>query len=160
MPKQDKTVDELTSESKEVVRKIRFLIDAHHETVPGLAKGVGVMPETIQDVLDGQSLPSGALIRRIADRFSLPIDFFTTEVSFDMKSKQKVRSTRAAKTANPRRSSSPSAQGKKKSPSVGAQDGALLQQALIELLIQKGVISADEWNARIRLVDRKSGQRN
>ena len=89
----DVSVDQTTA-----VRKIRFLIDTHHETVPGLAKGIGVLPATIQDVLDGQSLVSSALVRRIADRFNLPMDFFSaepvSEKDASMETTQ-VKSTRA-----------------------------------------------------------------
>ena len=90
MPQEDKTIEDVMSEPKEVVRKIRFLIDTHHETVPGLARGVGVLPNTIQDVLDGQSLPSSALVRRIAQRFALPVEFFSSEVSRDPRPKRSV----------------------------------------------------------------------
>ena len=148
MRQEDKTIDDALSESKEVVRKIRFLIDTHHETVPGLARGVGVLPNTIQDVLDGQSLPSSALIRRIAQRFSLPMDFFSSEVSRAPRPRRSVRNKSKAVS----RKSEPNPV----SVATGAQDEVLLQKALIELLIQKGVISADEWNARIRLVTRRS----
>ncbi|MGE4618254.1 MAG: hypothetical protein AAEJ04_00435, partial [Planctomycetota bacterium] len=48
--------------------------------------------------------------------------------------------------------------GPQKKASAVAPDGTLLQQALIELLIEKGVISADEWNARVRLVARRSSR--
>ncbi|MEC9476887.1 MAG: hypothetical protein VX764_07625 [Planctomycetota bacterium] len=161
MAKPDKTVEELTSESKEVVRKIRFLIDAHHETVPGLAKGVGVLPETIQDVLDGQCHPSGALVRRIAERFSLPVEFFTGEVSFDIDPKRK-KSGKAerSRVVSPKSKSTPAPVTRKKTRTTGTKEIASLQQSLIELLIQKGVISADEWNARIRLVARKSTEKS
>ena len=153
MSQEDKIIDELTSEPEQVVRKIRFLIDAHHETVPGLAKGVGVLPDTIQDVLDGQSLPSSALVRRIAERFSLPLDFFSSEACRAPKPKRAVRKKgSAASQAQP----STQAPRENKSAVNGTQDESLLQQALIELLIQKGVISADEWNARVRLVARRN----
>lgn len=161
MAKPDKTVDELTSESKEVVRKIRFLIDAHHETVPGLAKGVGVLPETIQDVLDGQCHPSSALVRRIADRFSLPLEFFTGEVAFDIEPKRKKSGkAKQSRAVSPKSKSAPAPGTRKKSRTTGTKELASLQQSLIELLIQKGVISADEWNARIRLVARKSTEKS
>jgi hypothetical protein len=39
-------------------------------------------------------------------------------------------------------------------------DASVLQQSLIELLIQKGVISADEWNARVRLVSSRKPTSN
>ena len=171
-----------------VIRKLRFLIDAHHETVPGLARGIGVLPNTIQDVLDGQAFPSRALVRRIADRFSLPMEFFSAEVgsisepkssrsgkgtprtrqtiakkpTAQSRSKGAGSSTTAASTAATRERTSRTpkpggaADAKTAEKSKVAPPGtAVLQQALIELLIQKGLISADEWNARVRLVSRR-----
>ncbi|HIC23604.1 MAG: hypothetical protein COB10_03785 [Planctomycetota bacterium] len=148
MPQEDKTIEDVMSEPKEVVRKIRFLIDTHHETVPGLARGVGVLPDTIQDVLDGQSLPSSALVRRIAQRFALPVEFFSSEVSRDPRPKRSVSSK--GKAVSQKSEPNP------ESAATGSQHEVRLQKALVELLIQKGVISADEWNARIRLVTRRS----
>ena len=131
------------------VRKIRFLIDTHHETVPGLAKGIGVLPDTIQDVLDGQSHVSGALVRRIADKFQLPMDFFSAEPVADQQlqvktpEKPQVRSTRAQRV-----------ESKPKpvvtSPSSEMDEVRRTQKALIELLIDKGVIHSGEWQARLR----------
>jgi transcriptional regulator with XRE-family HTH domain len=161
-----------------VIRKIRFLIDAHHETVPGLARGIGVLPNTIQDVLDGQAFPSRALVRRIAERFSLPVEFFSAEIGSTSESKGTGSGPRAArkspqKSARSRRpKGAPSTPAAAKVPATAkpvarAQDKvaaagavvpgtAVLQQALIELLIQKGLISADEWNARVRLVSKRN----
>ena len=156
-----------------VIRKIRFLIDAHHETVPGLARGIGVLPNTIQDVLDGQAFPSRALVRRIAERFSLPVEFFSAEVGSHSESKATGSGHRTARKS-PQKSASPrspkgarSTKAAAKVPATAKRDAraqdkvaapgaAVLQQALIELLIQKGLISADEWNARVRLVSRRS----
>lgn len=155
-----------------VIRKIRFLIDAHHETVPGLAKGIGVLTNTIQDVLDGQSFPSRALVRRLAERFSLPIEFFEADVTTidhraaassrrDAPGRARVGQPAGKKTS---KTQEKKPQGKKTSrtrttkPTTAGQvpvDAAVLQQSLIELLIQKGVISADEWNARVRLVSNR-----
>ena len=156
-----------------VIRKIRFLIDAHHETVPGLARGIGVLPNTIQDVLDGQAFPSRALVRRIAERFSLPVEFFSAEVGSSSESKGTGSGSRAARKSSQKSASSRSSKGAPSTPAKGkvsatakpvawAQDKvavpgtAILQQALIELLIQKGLISADEWNARVRLVSKRN----
>ncbi|MBT7641084.1 MAG: hypothetical protein HN598_11450, partial [Planctomycetes bacterium] len=48
------------------------------------------------------------------------------------------------------------AQDKVAAPGAVVPGTAVLQQALIELLIQKGLISADEWNARVRLVSKRN----
>ena len=186
MPQRDKNKNKVRDRQGEeralvpevVIRKIRFLIDAHHETVPGLAKGIGVLPNTIQDVLDGQSFPSRALVRRLAERFSLPIEFFEAEVSaIDNHTAipAKKRASGRSRVGQPARKK---IQGKKtegkKSTAAGHQrtrvakstpaqlplDAAVLQQSLIELLIQKGVISADEWNARVRLVSNRKATSN
>ncbi len=152
----------------EVVKKLRFLIDAHHETVPGLARGIGVLPTTIQDVLDGQAFPSNALVRRIAKRFSLPLEFFyepnrNAETGPRQSAGKKTQnSSRSAKRSTPGRrkgkpGKSPSATARKesgagiKNPAISTVDTQLLQQTLVELLVQKGIISIDEWNARLRL---------
>ncbi len=152
----------------EVVKKLRFLIDAHHETVPGLARGIGVLPNTIQDVLDGQAFPSNALVRRIAKRFSLPLDFFVgspreTETGTPQSAgKNSGKSTRSAQSTTSKRKqgkvsttrSAPAAKvsgASGKQPAVTGVDPQILQQTLVELLVQKGVISIDEWNARLRL---------
>lgn len=140
----DFSVDQTTA-----VRKIRFLIDTHHETVPGLAKGIGVLPGTIQDVLDGQSLVSDALVRRIAERFKLPMDFFSAE-ALPVKTEDSapadsavVRSTRARRVES--RSESPV-----DSTNSDLDEVRRTQKALVELLIDKGVIQSGEWQARLR----------
>ncbi len=133
------------------VRKIRFLIDTHHETIPGLAKGIGVLPGTIQDVLDGQSLASSALVRRIADRFQLPMDFFSaepiadtqSEVHVDQEEKPVIRSTRAQRIESKQENSI-------SAPSSDMDEVRRTQKAMIDLLIDKGVIQPGEWQARLR----------
>ena len=138
---------EVSVDQATAVRKIRFLIDTHHETVPGLAKGIGVLPGTIQDVLDGQSLVSSALVRRIADRFSLPMDFFSAEPLNEKDAgtgETTVKSTRARRV-----------ESRSESKSSSSSESELLelrrtQKALVELLIDKGVIQPGEWQARLR----------
>ncbi len=185
MPQRDKNRNNTVNRQGEqqglvpeiVIRKIRFLIDAHHETVPGLAKGIGVLPNTIQDVLDGQSFPSRALVRRLAERFSLPIEFFeanVTTIDDRAASSSRVEAPRRARVGQSAgkkasKTQRKKTQGKKsprprtnKSTTAGQVpvDAAVLQQSLIELLIQKGVISADEWNARVRLVSNRNTTSN
>ena len=138
---------EVSVDQATAVRKIRFLIDTHHETVPGLAKGIGVLPGTIQDVLDGQSLVSSALVRRIADRFSLPMDFFSAEPLSEKNTgtgETTVKSTRA------RRVEAKSESRNSTSSENEVEELRRTQKALVELLIDKGVIQPGEWQARLR----------
>ena len=137
----DVSVDQTTA-----VRKIRFLIDTHHETVPGLAKGIGVLPGTIQDVLDGQSLVSSALVRRIADRFNLPMDFFSAEPVSEKDASMEtiqVKSTRARRVDS-RPETTPVSTGS------DLDEVRRTQKALVELLIDKGIIQPGEWQASLR----------
>ena len=138
---------EVSVDQATAVRKIRFLIDTHHETVPGLAKGIGVLPGTIQDVLDGQSLVSSALVRRIADRFSLPMDFFSAEPQSEKETgagETTVKSTRARRVeTKPVTRNSTSSESE-------LEELRRTQKALVELLIDKGVIQPGEWQARLR----------
>ena len=111
------------------------------------------MPGTIQDVLDGQSLVSDALVRRIADRFKLPMDFFSaepitgkTEVTTTpgaLVDSSIVRSTRAQRVDFRPESLVDSSKS-------DLDDVRRTQKALVELLIDKGVIQPAEWQSRLR----------
>ena len=140
---------EVSVDQATAVRKIRFLIDTHHETVPGLAKGIGVLPGTIQDVLDGQSLVSSALVRRIADRFKLPMDFFSAEPVSEKEAPAEVatvKSTRARRVESKVETQTSSAADNE----TELEEILRTQKALVELLIDKGVIHSGEWQARLR----------
>ena len=149
---QDTGDRDLSVDQDSAVRKIRFLIDTHQETVPGLARGIGVLPGTIQDVLDGQCHASHALVRRIADRFSLPLEFFSGDVPKEREvSPRSNKTSVSSPTTRAQRVETPSTVHSQSHDST-LDELILSQKALVSLLQDKGLISSSEWQARLRSV--------
>ncbi len=142
-------------QSKKTIRKIQFLIDANHVTVPQVADTIGVPHRTLQDVLDGIAHASEGLIRKCADYFGVTLEFITG---------QEAPAPKAAPPAHGRatpwdggktavRASATPAPTEKPLGALNVRTVATRHQALVELLIEKGIISARDYHEKVRKVE-------
>ena len=146
--------------SGHAVKKIQFLIDANHVTVPQVADTIGMPHKALLDVLDGISHPTESVLRRCADYFGVTFEFITGQ-----EAPAKGGKSSGSTGARPRSAggSAPRAGGRERpapeapSPTLNVRTIATRFQALVELLIEKGVISAREYHERVKKVEERSG---
>ena len=147
MPSKD-PIEKLTWDvsPREAVKKIQFLISTNHVTVPQLAHEIGVQHRTLQDVVDGLSFPTEAMVRRCAKYFGVKESFITGE---EAASTERSGSSSSRKGGS--RGSKPGSSASKSSLNV--RTVATRHQALVELLIEKGVIQAREYQEKVAQVE-------
>ena len=142
MPSKD-PIDKLSWEvsPREAVKKIQFLITTNHVTIPQLAHAIGVQQRALQDVVDGLAFPTEAMVRRCADYFGVKPHFITGE-------------------EDPARTPRPGSAGMRKGPpgrasrnTLNIRTVATRHQALVELLIEKGVITARDYQEKVAQVE-------
>ena len=147
MPSKD-PIDKLSWEvsPREAVKKIQFLITTNHATIPQLADAIGVQQSALQDVVDGLSFPTEAMIRRCAKHFGVKASFITGE---EEPRDERPGSSSARKGGS--RGSKPGSSASRNSLNV--RTVATRHQALVELLIEKGVIQTREYQEKVAQVE-------
>ncbi len=108
-----------------------------------MAELIGVSRKSIEDVVDERSLPTPTLLKKVAKHFGVQESFFTAEGSertSDSETSSKGLSHEARKS-NP---------ATKKQESLTLKTLASRYQSLVELMVEKGVFSAAEYNQKIQ----------
>lgn len=135
-----------------VARKIRFLMETNHFTVPFVAEELGVTRATLQDVLDERREPTKALLDKIARYFSVPKHFFGEVVEapapavpdpLDFGPVKPATSAKAGSSKTARRAA------------LDLRGLATRYQALVELLVARGVFTAAEYRAQVEQVEER-----
>lgn len=135
-----------------VARKIRFLMETNHFTVPFVAEELGVTRATLQDVLDERREPTKALLEKIARYFSVPKNFFGEVVEAPAPAVADPLDFGPVKPAAPAKG------GNSKTARRAALDLrglATRYQALVELLVARGVFTAAEYRAQVEQVEER-----
>lgn len=129
-------------------RKIRFLLETHHYTVPFVAEELGITRASLQEVLDERREPTSSLLSKLSVYFSVPKDFFGGIATQDPAA---VIDPLLDFDAPPAKSS---AGGKAaKSKPLDLRGLALRYQALIELLVAKGIFTAADYRNQVEQVE-------
>jgi hypothetical protein len=186
MPIQDPTThdSQWTNGPREVVRKLQFLLDTNHVTVMSLAERTGITKKLIQDILDGASLPTEAMLRKFAEFFGVTLEFIlgrddgasTQRGSAAVRSPSTGRSSSgkgsagiakgssgvrkgsagvAKGSAGPGRGTAPAGKRTKGAGSLNIRAVATRHQALVELLVEKGVISARDYSELVQRIEKR-----
>ncbi len=155
------------SSPQRTVRKLQFLIDTHHVTVQMLADSIGVPHKTLFEVLDGVALPTEGFIRKCAEYFEVPLEFVSGQGT-SSKSKEGVtksrspqktaRASKEAKGTGRTRSSqrTPSRRSQEQaSESLNVRTLAIRHQALLELLIEKRVLTPQEYHDQVKRIEER-----
>ena len=127
-------------------RKLRFLLETHHLTVPRLAEILTIRRQTLQQMVDGKADAARHNLISIAKHFGVEADYFD-DVKHD-KSESAGSETRSGSTRSKKRA--------EPAESLTLKTLAVRYQGLVELLIEKGVFSAAEYNEHIRCVEDRS----
>ena len=149
MPTQDPTAWEMNS--AQAKRKLQFLIDTNHVTIPQVADTIGVPTAVLQQVLDGVSHPTESLIRKCADYFGVTFEFITGQETTTPEA-----AAPAHGRARPIRESKPNVEKSEDSKSKGTLNVRTLatrHQALLELMIEKGLITARDYQEQVKVVE-------
>ncbi len=130
------------------VRRIRFLMDTSHITMQDLAVELGMRKSDLLEILDGLAQPSTHFIRETARHFGVTIEFLMSGKELGEKG--------ATPAAAPVAAHAP-AKAKRKPVRTGGgafvlKDLAIRHQALLELLVQKGTITAGEYKAVVEQI--------
>lgn len=161
--------------NRAAVRRIRFLLENNRLPVHRAAELMGVRKSVLQDVLDRKNQPTEELLRKIAAYFDVELEFIcgaeesvsspgaSASASKGPTSTPKKASpeARTLGKATPAGSSSARSKGSPKKSSRGTKLNtrslASRHQALLELLLEKRVITAAEYHARIEEVENRRG---
>ena len=158
----------------EAGRRVRFLVETNHLTVPRLAEIIGVGRVSLQEVVDGRAQPSDALLNKVAQHFGVPHDFFTSTQSMVMRPHTKAADTvvpnmmPVQKPAPAAKQSSAGAarvtRGTRKRQSTSGESDkeplnlrtlAIRYQALMELLVAKNVFTVTEYRDQVASVENR-----
>lgn len=146
--------DFLKYSQQAVVKKVQFLIDANHETVPAVARAIGVTQLILQDVLDGNSDISPSLVARLARHFQVDEFFLTGVVA--------VRGVEK-KQPDPISEVNPAVEEGNEQPgeisvpeTLNLKMLAVRHQALVELMIEKKVFTSAEYHSSILDIQQRS----
>ena len=154
MPTQEPTAWEMNS--AQAKRKLQFLIDTNHVTVPQVANTIGVPVQTLQQVLDGAAHPSESPVRKCADYFGVTFEFITgqevTAPEAAPPAHGRAKRSRDTKSTKASAATDPLDDGKSKG-TLNVRTLATRHQALLELLIQKGLITAREYQDQVKIVE-------
>ncbi|MEM7261003.1 MAG: helix-turn-helix transcriptional regulator [Planctomycetota bacterium] len=145
-----------------VGRKLRFLLETHHTTVSELASIVDVRRETIQDLVDGTADARASTLQSIARYFEVGDEYFdgakaegeaapTSEADL-------MRKGARNSSGNARNATRPAAPAKS-AEALSLKTLAVRYQGLIELMLEKGVVTPAELNEKMREVDARAKKR-
>jgi len=158
------------SSPRAIVRKLQFLLDTNHVTVMAIAERTGIPKKLIQDILDGASLPTEAMLRKFADFFGVTLEFILGRDDGGSASRGSgaTRSSSAARTSPGKGSagigkgSAGTAKGApvpgkrtKTAGSLNIRAIATRHQALVELLVEKGMISARDYHEMVQKIEKR-----
>ncbi|MGE3166761.1 MAG: helix-turn-helix domain-containing protein [Planctomycetota bacterium] len=165
---------------RRAARRIQFLLDNHRLPAHEAARQLGVRKTVLQDILDGRSFPTEGLLRKIAAHFRVDLDFLvgSTEIAEPPTPTSTTapagvagpppqstapRPARPSATSvpgsdPPKAESPPQRAGRTRStPGVSLRTLAIRHQALVELLVSKGVLTAAEYRAQVEAIDDRAG---
>ncbi len=140
-------------QSTQTIRKIQFLVDTNHVTVSQVADTIGVPRSTLQDVLDGIAHASESLVRKCADYFGVTMEFITG-IEAPAKKAAPLAHGRATSWGTTPAPAAPVPE--KVAGSLNVRTLATRHQALVELLIEKGIVSARDYHDLVRKVEERS----
>jgi hypothetical protein len=135
-------------------RKIRFVLQMQGIAYADAAEHVGLPAEDFQEILDGARLPSPRLLKNLAEFCRVNPDFFSGLVP-------------AFPLAPPAAGTSPQAEMKAEAIEGGLtrkgpltlKDLAVRFQALLELLVETGVVPAARYHEKVRAVSERAEAR-
>ncbi|MEM7165891.1 MAG: hypothetical protein AAF581_10525 [Planctomycetota bacterium] len=128
-----------------ISRRIRFLLENHRLTVPQAATLLEMRARLLQEVLDGQTLPTDMMLEKVSAHFGVPLTFLRGGDSEPEASEESVPDLYAA----------PERTGSTPPAKLTLRTLATRHQALVELLIKNGVLTAADYNALIAEVDKR-----
>lgn len=167
--------------SEGYARKLQFLISTHRVTMLDLADAIGVKKRALQDMIDGLTVPSPTMIEAICKHFGVSSGFFDGSTvakrgaaKSEESKKPAAKSHSGAAPASPAAAAAAAAKkslpapAKKKvrnepkaavspghAPPESFQALAVRHQALLEALLEKGVISPADYHKQIQIVERR-----
>lgn len=150
MPTQDPTAWEMNS--AQAKRKLQFLIDTNHVTIPQVADTIGVPTSILQQVLDGVSHPTESLIRKCADYFGVTFEFITGQETTTPEAASPAHG-RARPMREPKSVTTDKSDDSKSKGTLNVRTLATRHQALLELMIEKGLITAREYQEQVKVVE-------
>lgn len=130
-----------------ISRRIRFLLENHRLTVPQAATLLEMRGKLLQEVLDGQALPTDMMLEKISAHFEVDRAFLSGGDAAPRPSEEEsvpdlfATNVRAGAATPPAK--------------LTLRALAIRQQALIELLIKKGTLTAAEYHACIAEIEKR-----
>lgn len=159
--------------SENSVKKIKGLLKNCSLTVQDLADRLGITVESLRDILDEREFPTTHILRRICKLFGLPEKYFGSALASDGQSEEEAEEL----PTNLLREFQASAHGPRTPaprPSRGAPDPvtravhrshrrrkldlaeiAARFQALLDLLVDKQLITRDEFQMHLEIIRAK-----
>ncbi len=133
-----------------VARKLRFLMETQHLTVPGLAERLSIRRQSLQQIVDAKADPPRHTLVDLAKYFGVDNDYFD-----DVKAEKPAKADSSANTrGHARGRPSPAPARRTEAPEgLTLKTLAVRYQGLVELMIQKGVFSASEYHDHIKAVE-------
>lgn len=150
------------SAPRTIVRKMHFLIETNRRTVHQVAAGLDITSKSLQDVLDGVSHPTEGLIEKFAKFFGVSIGFITGQEPAKpgpARSGPSGRRTPSSSSPARPRPGTPPSSSRGRTPAPANGGNVLLAtriQALVELLVEKGIITAREYSERVQQVEQRN----
>lgn len=170
--------DEPEERYQRAARRIQFLLDNHRLAAHEAARQLGVRKTVLQDILDGRSFPTEGMLRKIATHFRVDLDFLVgpTEIAEPPTPASSAAPPGPSRAPAAGLTSPPSPVGRaspvppskanvtkpvapaetvapKKTATVSLRTLAVRHQALIELLISKGHMTASEYRTQVEAID-------
>ena len=130
-----------------VVRRIRFLMETQHVLVQDLAYDLGVQRAYLLEVLDERTKPTSGFLRSVASHFKVTVDFLESGKTLSLPKVLPKHQGKRRRGRDRRR---------KNRGGLAMSDLAVRHQALVECLVDKGVISAGEYNAWVERVMKRN----
>ena len=127
-----------------VVRRIRFLMETQHVLVQDLAYDLGVQRAYLLEVLDERTPPTPGFLRSVASHFKVTVDFLELGKTLSVPKSVPKHQGKRRRGRDRRRQN------------LAMSDLAVRHQALVECLVDKGVITAGEYNAWVDRVMKRN----
>lgn len=130
-----------------VVRRIRFLMETQHVLVQDLAYDLGVQKAYLLEVLDERTQPTPGFLKSVASYFKVTVDFLHSGKTLILSQPVSKHGGKKSRGRERRR---------KDRGGLAMSDLAVRHQALVECLVDKGVISAGEYNSWVERVMKRN----
>ena len=141
---------------EEISKKIRFLLQTQGVPYARAAEYLGLTNEHFQDIIDGMEVPSGRIIRGLAELCGVKTEFLTGE----REAAARTDETNASPREEGSRAQTTSEARRKAKRPLSLKDLALRFQALVECLVEKELLTAAEIKQKTAEVEERTAQRN